>query len=175
MNLKEKNYFEIFDLPFAIEVDQKALTKAYYKCSMQFHPDRYSLKSEVEQKDAITNTAIINKAYEVIKDKQSRIKYILLQSGITFEEGKEKVPQDFLMEMMDINESIMEYKMEPTKESLKSLNEQLDSLEKQLIEQISPFIIIFIEENNNQEALLALKDYFLKNQYINNIKSNLNG
>ena len=175
MSLNDKNYFDIFDLPVGIEIDQKALTKAYYRLSMLYHPDRYTLRNTEEQADAVNNTALINEAYKVIKDRQSRIKYILLLSGITLEEGKQKVPQNFLMEMMDINEGIMEYKMEPTDEGRKNLNTHLEKLESKIFEQISPFIAKFIPENNDQSTLLALKDYFLKNQYINNIKRNLNG
>jgi molecular chaperone HscB len=175
MNLKDKNYFEIFDLPVAIQIDEKALTKAYYRLSMQYHPDRYTLKSAEEQKEAINNTAIINEAYKVIKDRQSRIKNILQLSGVTLEEGKERVPQDFLMEMMDINEEIMEYKMEPSEKGLQSLIGQLEKLESKIFEQISHFITTFKADNIDQQSLLALKDYFLKNQYINNIKRNLNG
>ncbi len=175
MMLKNKNYFEIFDLPVSIEIDDKALTKAYYKLTMEYHPDRYTLMDADVQLQAIDNTAIINEAYNVIKDSQARLKYVLLLSGVKFEEGKESVPQEFLMDMMDINEELMEYKMEPDMDKKNKLIKQLAGIESKLFEQFSPFITKFSFDNNNQELLLALKDYYLRNQYINNLKNNLNG
>jgi len=173
--IKDKTYFEIFDLPISIEIDIKQLTQAYYKMTMQYHPDRYTLKTPEEQAQAIDNTAIINEAYRVLKNKQSRLKYILINSDVTFEEGQESVPQEFLMDMMDINEGIMEYKMEPDEEGKNNLIKQLTAIESGLNEEFSPFITKFKSNNNDNELLLALKDYYLRNQYIKNIKNNLNG
>ena len=171
--IKDKHYFEIFDLPVSIELDEKILTRAYYKLTMQYHPDRYTLKSADEQVQAIDNTALINEAYKVLKNKQARLKYILEISGVKFKEGKETVPQGFLMDMMDINEDLMEFKMEPDNDKKNQINRQLTAIESNLFEEFSPFIIKFSFEDNNQQHLLALKDYYLRNQYINNLKNNL--
>ena len=63
------------------------------------------------EKQVLNN--LLSNALDALKNSQTRLKYILVIAGVQFEEGKETVPQDFLMNMMDINEDIMEFKMDP--------------------------------------------------------------
>ena len=173
--MDDKNYFEIFDIPVDIEIDKKQLTQSYYALTMKYHPDRFMLKDQDAQRLAIENTSKINDAYKILKDDQLRLKYVLTLAGVEFVEGKETVPQEFLMEMMDFNEGIMEYKMDPNEEAKNSLVQKLTEIENKLLLDISPFFTKFKIEPNNETGLILLKNYYLKNQYLRNIKNNLNG
>lgn len=173
--MSDKNYFDIFDIPVDIEIDKKKLTQSYYALTMKNHPDRFMLSDQKAQSLAIENTSKINDAYKILKDDQSRLKYVLVLSGVQFVEGKETVPQDFLMDMMDFNEDIMEYRMDPDEDKKKYLVEKLTEIENKLLLDISPFFIKFKTEPNNEQGLVLIKNYYLKNQYLRNIKNNLNG
>jgi len=169
------NYFELFEIPVAFELDASLLTQKYYALSMQFHPDRFTLKSDEEQARALEKSTEINEAYRILKNKQKRVKYILQLHNVDFIEGQEKVPQEFLMEMMDINEELMEYKFDPTPEKLEALNKELRQLEDTLDMEVSAIFAKFNSKTPNQTNLQTVKSYYLKNQYLNNLKNNLNG
>jgi len=126
------NYFELFDLPMSFEVDKKLLTSKYYALSKKYHPDNFSQGTGAEQDQAQEKSSAINKAYRALKNKQSRIKYVLVLNGVSFEEGKEQMPQEFLMEMMDINEAIMEYKMAPSEAGRAVIEKQVEGFEEEL-------------------------------------------
>ena len=97
------NYFELFDIKLSFDMCKPTLTKKYYVLSKKYHPDRFTLAGEEEQREALTKSTEVNKAYKILKDEPSRIRYILELLGKAPEEGKETMSQDFLMEMMDIN------------------------------------------------------------------------
>lgn len=159
----------------SFELDDAQLHKKYYALSMQFHPDRYTLKSEEDKEMALDKSTQINKAYQTLKNKQARIKYILESLGVEFVEGKEKVPQEFLMEMMDINEELMEYKFEPSSELQEKVKIGIERVEASLEDEVSLIFATFSMETIDQNNLQVVKSYYLKTQYLNNLKNNLNG
>lgn len=169
------NYFELFEIPVDFELDVSMLTQKYYALSMQFHPDRFTLKSDEEQANALQKSTEINEAYRVLKNKQKRVKYILQLYDVEFIEGQEKVPQEFLMEMMDINEQLMEYKFDPSPENLETIKKELRQLEETLDMEVSAIFTTFNSKTPDPINLQKVKSYYLKNQYLNNLKNNLNG
>ena len=95
------NYFELYDIPVSFKVDKKALKKKFYELSRKFHPDFYTLEGEAKQAEILELSSLNNEAYKVLKDFNKRMKYVLDLKKIIAEEGKNKIPQAFLMEMMD--------------------------------------------------------------------------
>ena len=169
------NHFELFDIPVSLELEKSLLTKKYYALSMQYHPDRYTMATDDEKRVALDTSTQINEAYLVLKNKHKRMRYVLELSGISFNEGKESVPQDFLMEMMEVNEALMEYKMDPSDVTKLEIEKRLSEIQDNIYSKVSAFITKFSFESNNKDELITLKEYYLKNQYLNNLKQNLNG
>lgn len=81
------------------------------------------------------------------------------------------MPQDFLLEIMDINEKIMELSMDPDEalktEVLKEVTTFKDELEQEL-ERIDKM-------DDKQARFDALKDYYLKTKYLLRIQENIKG
>jgi len=115
----------------------------------------------------------INKAYRTLSSKRERIKYVLEINGIDFVEGSEKVPQEFLIEVMDINEMIMEFKMDPENDLKDDILKQLKRVDDELNEGIQSLFEEFNFQNKDEKQLLLIKDYYLKTKYIDRIVSNL--
>jgi len=172
---KKLNYFELFEIPVSFDLEMSLLTKKYYALSMQFHPDRFTLKSEEEQASALMKSTEINEAYRTLKDNQKRIKYILKLYDVEFVEGKERVPQEFLMEMMEINEQLTEYKFDPDPSKAEVLHNEIDKIEELLNAEVSLIFTKFNSKTTNPNELQIVKSYYLKTQYLNNLKNNLNG
>lgn len=166
------NYFELYNLPISFEVDHSALKKAFLMLSKKYHPDFFTMESAADQEEALQMSTLNNKAYKSLKDFDLRMRYVLDLAGVMEEEGKAKLPQDFLMEMMDINEAIMDLQMDYDSDSQSKIITQIDQFELELKASVSDDLIKY----NGQADfdLSQIKDYYLKKKYLRRIKDNLN-
>lgn len=102
--------FEIFDLPRQYAVDADVLRQRLVKLSAANHPDRFT--DPLEQADAAERIAAINHAYEVLHDpaKRAAILLDLIQQGDSSSSAskanRDELPPDFLMEVMEIRETM---------------------------------------------------------------------
>jgi len=97
------NFFSFFGLPVSLSIDLPSLRKVFLENSRRFHPDFHTLSSDEEQEKALEMSSLNNEAFKVLSDTDARIRYVLELKGLLGADSKEeKLPQDFLMEMMDI-------------------------------------------------------------------------
>ena len=167
------NYFEILNIEPAFLIDEDLLRKNFYARSMEFHPDRYSLGSEEEQMHALQMSSQINEAFKVLSERESRIKHVLEINGIEFADTNEFVPQEFLAELMDINELIMDYKLDPDQSLKDNIITQIDSLNSDLLNAVSDILENFEFQKADKKQLELVKDYYLKSKYLKRIELNL--
>ncbi|MFK9781018.1 iron-sulfur cluster co-chaperone HscB C-terminal domain-containing protein, partial [Escherichia coli] len=73
-------------------------------------------------------------------NKQETIKYVLQLKGLLEEEEKFTLPNSFLMEMMDLNESIMDAKMDGDEDALNNLKDQIHHFETEIYEPVKKII-----------------------------------
>jgi len=165
-------YFEFYNLPISFLVDEKSLKRQFLKKSREFHPDFYTLESKEKQEDILKYSSLNNAAYKVLKDFDLRMKYILTQSGTLQGEGKDKLEQSFLMEMMDINEALMELQFEPNEAESQKILSQIKAFETELKTDVEDFLV---KEINSLSAddLESVKQYYLKKKYLNRLEENL--
>lgn len=167
------NYFELFEQPISFELDLDRLTSQYYNLSKKYHPDRFTLASEQDQAAALEKSAEVNKAFKILKDENSRIRYILDLFNAAPQEGKEKMSQEFLLEMMDLNEAIMEYKFDPSNEKEVKIREQIETFKVELDTTAHPLKANFDFSNPNREELDKIKTLYLKKKYLKRLEDNL--
>lgn len=167
------NYFELFEITPSFIIDKEDLRKKYYLKHRESHPDMHGLKSADEQMQVLEASTEINRAYKVLMDDDERIRYLLEISGIEFAEGKENVPQEFLLEVMDINEMILDYQMNPETELKKDIFNQLSLLKNNLLNNIDGLLKNFEYQNADIQQLESIKQYYLKNKYLKRIELNL--
>src|SRR6195952_4679083 len=102
------NYFDFYGIPESFNPDQTALKKKFYQLSKQYHPDFYANEDEAKQQEILELSTLNNKAYQALSDPNKVLEYILRLHELVSEGAKLQLPADFLMEMMDINERLME-------------------------------------------------------------------
>lgn len=168
------NYFEFFEIPVSFKLDKAELKRTFYANSKKYHPDFFTLESEEKQMEVLELSTLNNKAYKTLSDFDKRMKYILDFKGILGEEGKNKLPQEFLMEMMDINENLMELEFDFDQSNFEKVQNDLKSLETNLLEEVNPIIENYDDNAPNEDELNAIKNYFLKKRYLLRIQENLN-
>ncbi|MBK7635803.1 MAG: hypothetical protein IPJ13_17115 [Saprospiraceae bacterium] len=97
------------------------------------HPDHLSSNGdEGAQIENLSKSGDINAAYRTLADENLRTKYILEGVGLLGDVETAPVDQDFLMEMMEINELVEELQFEPDKENYKSILQTIDSKQSDL-------------------------------------------
>ena len=120
-------------------------------------------------------------AYKTLSDFDRRMKYILDLKGIMAEEGKNQIPQDFLMDMMDINEALMELEFDFDETAYNKTLKDLENIENQLVAELSPLVENYDKNGENTEGeqtkeeatLEAIKNIYLKRRYLLRIRENL--
>lgn len=112
MNINfQQNYFELFNLPIQFNVSISSLAKNYRLLQSRLHPDRFANASAQERRWSIQNTAFVNEAYNILKKRRLRGRYLLELSGIKFDDSKTSTFDPlFLMQQMELRETLAEAK-----------------------------------------------------------------
>jgi molecular chaperone HscB len=167
------DFFEFFGLERHFFLDEDALKRAYYQNSKAFHPDFHSTASPEQQMEKLQLSSLNNKAYKALARLYPRVEHLLALEGMLDEEGKAKVPQDFLMEMMELNESLMELEMEPSPELRDSVQKAIDDWNDNLWAEIEPVMKAWDQGNKSTEELLPVKAYYLKKKYLDRLSERI--
>src|SRR6185436_20008921 len=165
------NYFEIFSLPVQLKVDKTDLPKRFFELSRKFHPDFYANAIPGEKETALEITANLNKAFKTFQNENDTIKYVLQLKGLLEEEEKYQLPPDFLMEVLEINEKVMDAEDDP---NLKvHLLSAIDNLQSEIYEPVKSTIENYQEGVTTEKELLQVKEYYYKKKYLTRIRKEL--
>jgi molecular chaperone HscB len=159
------NYFELFGFEEAPAIDKRLLSEKYFLLQKQNHPDFFTQASEAEQEQALAQSADINKAFTTFQNEDKTIEYFLQVKDIVATDEKYQLPNDFLMEMMEINETLEE------KDGV-TVTAELAEIEKGLYQSIEP-VIKDKTLYNDAASLEKLKAYYYKKKYIQRILARL--
>jgi molecular chaperone HscB len=170
------NYFELYELPISFNPDQNVIKQQFYALSKKYHPDFYINESPQRQEEVLELSTLNNKAFQVLKDPQKRLQYILTLKEQLIEGENYALPQDFLMEMMEINEALMELEFDKDEEKLNGLRNEIAKIETTLLEELHALTGSFdTDVAKDKESLLkAIKDLYYRNKYLIRIKESLN-
>jgi Fe-S protein assembly co-chaperone HscB len=167
------NYFEFYEIPVSFGVDEVALQKRFYALSKQYHPDFYTLESAEKQAEILRLSTLNNEAYETLRDEDRRMKYVLTLQEALGEEGTNKLPPAFLMEMMELNEGLMELEFDPKPTTIAHIQTTLEKKEQELSNKVAPLLDRFDANPTTNEGLEVVVDYYLKKRYLLRIRENL--
>lgn len=172
---KMTNYFELYNLPVSFSPDKEQVRKRYYELSRLYHPDRFVQASEQEQTDALRMSAANNEAYKTFNNADATMAYVLKLNGLLEEEEKYNLPPGFLMDMMDLNEAVSEYEMEPDNKQYKEIAMNMVASQfKDWDKHVAPIIDEFSKSGDNKDLLLKLKDYYFRKKYLLRIQERIN-
>jgi molecular chaperone HscB len=165
------NYFELFEIPVGLNVDKSLVSQKYFELQKKYHPDFFTNATEEEQSDALEKSSIINKAFKTLQDEDATLKYLLELKGILTEEEKYELPPAFLMEMMELNETLV---TEDTT-SVRETEQKIKHVELELDEGVKSIISGYKETETSNEKLIALKAYYYKKKYLKRILDRIEG
>ena len=160
------NHFELYQIPVSFKPDVTIVKKRFYQLSKEYHPDFFVNGTSEEKEHVLVISAQINKAYQIFNDENALIKYILMEKGLLLEEEKYQLSPDFLMEVMDINEQLMDVE---DQESKNKIHQQIEFLLKDIYEPVKTIITNYQEGVSSEKELLQVKAYYYQKKYLDRI------
>ncbi|MES2702793.1 MAG: iron-sulfur cluster co-chaperone HscB C-terminal domain-containing protein [Bacteroidota bacterium] len=168
------NYFELYGLPVSFHPDPAAVKNKYYELSRKHHPDRFAQAGGNELADALRMAAANNDAYKTLRSADATMAYILKLHGLLEDEEKYSLPPAFLMEMMDLNEAVSDYEMEPANEQARQL--ALGATKEQLQAWAANATALTTSYNNSapdNALLIQVKDMYFRKKYLLRIQERI--
>lgn len=159
------NCFELFGLKEAPVADKTELARKYFELQKKFHPDFYTNENETEQENATLQSAEINKAFNIFRNPDKTLEYYLQLKGVITTEEKFNLPPDFLMEMMELNESFED-------NNIPDIQNNISAFEKKLYDEVKP-VLDSETALEDDDSLQQLKAYFYKKKYLKRILERL--
>jgi molecular chaperone HscB len=163
------NYFELFDIPVQLKVNAASLSRRFFELSREHHPDYFVNEGVEAQAGALEKSAMLNKALKTFQNPDETIKYVLLLKGLLQEEEKYELPADFLMEVLEINESLME----PDLSRIPELETRITDLQTEIYAPVKEIVEHYQEGVTSEEELLQVKTYYYKKKYLDRIKKQI--
>jgi len=167
------NYFELYKIPISFHPDLTAVKKQFYVLSRQYHPDFFGAAEEAQKNESLELTAQVNKAFKTFQDADAIIHYILSIHKLIESEEKYQLAPDFLMEVMELNEQVMELDKQNSlvKNSIQS---SLNHLKASIYEPVKSIMANYQENTFSEKELLQVKDYYYKKKYLDRIEEEIN-
>ena len=162
------NYFELFDIPVSLKIDKASLSKKYFDLQKKYHPDFYTQSTDDEKSEALEKSSLINKALKTLQNEDETLKYVLQQKKLLEEEEKYALPPDFLMEMLELNEAVME-------EEPAIITKKIAAVEDELYSAVEAIINNYKEGVTTDKELLEVKEYYYKKKYLQRILDRIDG
>jgi molecular chaperone HscB len=164
------NYFDLFGLPVQLKVNKALIGPKFFELSRKYHPDYFVNNGTEAQAEALEKSALLNKAFKTFQSEDETIKYVLQQKGLLEEEEKYELPPDFLMEVLEINEQLMDSDDSSVVAGLKN---SINNLQQEIYEPVKPVIENYKEGITAEKELLQVKEYYYKKKYIDRIRKEL--
>lgn len=164
------NYFDFYGLPVKFNLNEQELKTKYFDLLKTNHPDFFVNDAE-KYKESLVNSSLNNEAYKCLSNFTNRANHILSLSGLVLED---KLPPDFLMEMMDINEALDDLQHEKDADKLKLLEEEILVIDQNLTEELRHLATQADSFDSIEKMpLIGIKENLLKHKYILRLKETL--
>ena len=166
------NYFDFYGLPETFSLNDTDVKKKFYQLSKQYHPDFYANEDQAKQQEILELSTLNNKAYQTLANPAKRLEYILRLHNLVSEGAKPQLPADFLMEMMDINERIMEV---DSATELGSITAEVLAIEGDMNEELLALTTDYVtlDDTAKESRLKDIANIYFRQKYLLRIKESL--
>lgn len=166
------NYFEFYDIPESFHPDAAYIKKQFYALSKQFHPDFHANADDEKQQEILELSTLNNKAYQTLSDPNKVLEYVLKLHDLVSEGAKPQLPADFLMEMMDINERLMEIE---NAEQFGEISAEVAAIEGDMNQELNSLTRDYntLNDTAKENRLNEIANIYYRQKYLLRIKESL--
>jgi len=154
------NPFDLFNIDIQLNPDLKELRKQYILLQQNSHVDHGGVEQDSED---------INTAYEILRDREKRISFIL-KNILSVNLKDYPLSAEFLMEMMEINDLISDSNTKTEAEKVllgieSNLDLEFHTIDKELT----------INGIGDDKSILKIVNWFQQYKYFIRLRKNLRG
>ncbi|MEM0909910.1 MAG: Fe-S protein assembly co-chaperone HscB [Pseudomonadota bacterium] len=147
------NYFDLFQIEMAFDIDLEKLRTHYQKLQRLTHPDKFASASDAQKRMYMQKNAQINYAYHVLLSPVSRTEHILQLRNYPLPDANASLNDtEFLMQQMELRDAMSQA---DTANALDDLTNVIDSQQNAIEKHISESLAKN-ETASNQNAASAL-------------------
>ena len=166
-NILSLNFFELFEIPVAYDIDLNLLQQKYTALQQAVHPDRFASAGDQEKRLSMQQTSHINEAYQTLKDPVARALYMLKLKGMDINfDNETTMDMDFLMEQMAMREKMADIREHD--DPLQQLDALADEVNAKMMALTSDFAAAW-----QQEQLEAARELIRKMQFMQKAKKEI--
>lgn len=163
-----QNYFELFGLIHAFNIDLAMLEANFRKIQSEVHPDRFVAGTTSEKLHSMQTATLANEAYSTLKTPALRAAYLLALQGINAtSETNTAMPADFLMQQMEWREALEDAKQAKDIKGLETLLAEMKAESKSLQTNLCDFF-------DNKHDISAATDTTRKLIFIDKVCADIN-
>ena len=125
------NFYELFGCPMGVAIDGAGLEKRFLALQRKLHPDKFAQEGPEHLDMSSRTSAVVNDAYQVLRNPVSRVRYLLKLLGVNEleEESRMIVPPEILAEVYDVRERLEEsHSREETEKILVENRRAMDAI-----------------------------------------------
>jgi len=163
------NLFTLYNIPLSFNPSKDLVKQQYFQLSRKYHPDFITTGTDEEKDEALEKSSLVNKAYKIFNNQDETIQYVLQLKGLLQEEEKYALPNEFLMEIMELNEELMDAKIEGNQIIIDNSKSSIINYQLSIKREIETIISAETIDNIDETSFLKVKDYYFKKKYLNRI------
>lgn len=164
------NFFEVFGLSSALEIDEPSLRRKYYELSQKTHPDTQSQTDTLNQLQASKWSTLINKAFQTLKNTQHRLEYLLESYG-NKSYPNSSPPLHLAESYFELQETFLEA---PNENLVLDFLATLEKEEAQNEAEFRELVSLWKQAYSKETLLPRIKKYLDTQKYLSSLKADLN-
>ena len=159
-------HFDILGLPRRYHLRPEEIEDRYHAAAREHHPDRHMKSDTATRVSSALRTAQLTEAYRTLKDPVRRAEYLLKLGGIVIsdERSGHKVNPEFLHEILELREGLMEARMEGDEARIAALGSEVRERQARVLVDIDRGFVRYDAGEHTvlgdiADALVALRYY----------------
>ena len=162
----EVDFFEVLGFPISFEIKSAELEERYQQLSLELHPDFYGSAPEAEKRLSETATAILNTAYNTLREPTSRAGYLLDLLAQKPKLDERSLPYGFLGEMFFLQEALDELLESGNADELSGMRDEMRKRQKDIEADYAPLFKRLKDHPEDSEILQQLQTHLNAERYL---------
>jgi molecular chaperone HscB len=152
----------LFGLQESYDLDLADLSSRYRDLQNAVHPDKFASASAQERRLSVQQSALINEAYQTLKNPLERATYMLKRRGVDLSaDAGTSMDSEFLMQQMQLREELEQVR---TNNDTAILMDVSHEIERALDEYNAAISTLFANEDD--QAPQQVSDYVRRMQFL---------
>lgn len=156
----DTSYFALFNLEPRFELSLPELETAFRALAARVHPDRFAQADEKERRDSMMLATQANEAYRTLRKPLLRARHLLDLRGVPTGERGASLPSAFLMENMELRESLEDARQAKSLPTLKALQADIKGRSAGLQERLK--VLLDVERDDAAAAVTVQELMFME-------------